>query len=61
MLQQLKLSYCDNKIVVHSHGEYKGCDGEMYPYTSTSVEGVGTEDIWDYIQYLEQKLKEVSK
>lgn len=27
------------------------------PYASTYVEGIGAEDIWDYIKYLESKTK----
>jgi hypothetical protein len=61
MPQPLNLSYCNNIIVVQTQGKYKGYDGEMYPYASTYVEGTGVKDVWDYIQYLEQKLKEVNK
>ena len=57
MLKLLNLSYRDNKIIVQSQGQYKGCDGEMHPYACTFVEGAGAKDVWDYIQYLEQKLE----
>ena len=52
----MKLSYKNNKIIIHQQGNYKGCDGEMYPYATTSVEGLGTEDLWNYIKYLESKI-----
>jgi len=58
MPRQLNLTYHNNMIIVNTQGKYKGCDGGIYPYASTFVEGNGTKDLWDYIQYLEQKLKE---
>jgi hypothetical protein len=56
-MKSIKLEFKNNKIIVHKQGEYKGCDGQMYPYASTHVEGTGAKDIWDYIRYLESKTK----
>lgn len=55
-MKSIKLEFKNNKIIVHKQGEYKGCDGQMYPYASTHVEGTGAEDIWNYIRYLESKV-----
>ena len=52
----IKLSFENNKIIIQNKGTYRGADGELYPYTSTSVEGVGAEDLWNYIKYLETKI-----
>jgi hypothetical protein len=55
----LKLSFEKNTIIVHNQDTYKGCDGEMYSYAATYVEGSGAEDVWNYIKYLENKVKQM--
>jgi hypothetical protein len=53
----MKLEFNNNTIWIIPEGEYKGADGNMYPYTASCVEGVGIHKLWEYIQGLESQVK----